>query len=615
VGLLAAMTVLVPAAPAAAQVAEPVPPALTAAAVDESGAAVAEVAAGEHWSVQGTVAAYAPGETVEVRVMGGDAVLLSEPAPVTPDAGGPGGRFTAPIRILAPGAVDVRARLGAAEAAPLAVMVHAEGVPRPGCRGPAEIVAASRVRPAHLTTGIARAGVLLFPGAVARVPTHTRLLLRRQRTRYLLRTGSVTVECGDVRLDRGGVEMATAAAGRVRARLVVHGALVLTARHGTRLHALAAPASVAFDAGTGRVESAAFHSSYVDGEPGDIVLVGPRGLPRMNTWPFARSPDQRRGRRGDGLPPFWADGSPCSAGCRPGGARPGWPLRPFHRQHPLRSGLNEWRPANMHVGIDIQALDGTAVYALQSGVAHVIGIGTVDERVQVGSYLYWHVHHRVGEGQYVNAYRTIVGTIVRGAGHLHLSEVTGGTYLNPLRPGGRVLAPWHDTEAPVIGAPVALPGGGMLVEAFDPQSFRATIRYRTPVLAPAAMAYRARDRAGHPLSGLEFALRGSQHLPASWRDLVYGPGAHPPDNPDPPPPGWACFWRWEVCVPRWSYRLAGGVAPLLPPGTASVTIYAWDWAGNVSVRRTDLAHPTRAGAPALPATRRPPAAAPGEPIG
>jgi hypothetical protein len=43
-----------------------------------------------------------------------------------------------------------------------------------------------------------------------------------------------------------------------------------------------------------------------------------------------------------------------------------------------------------------------------------------------------------------------------------------------------------------------------------------------------------------------------------------------------------------VCVPRWNYRLAGGLAPPLPAGAASVTVYAWDWAGNVEARRARL---------------------------
>ena len=149
------------------------------------------------------------------------------------------------------------------------------------------------------------------------------------------------------------------------------------------------------------------------------------------------------------MPAFWADGLHAPSAAAPGAHVPGWPLKPFHRQHPLRAGRRtSLRAANLHVGIDIQARDGARVYAMQSGRAHLLAVGSVDERVQVGAYLYWHVHHRVHEGQYVHAYRTVVGTVRKGAGHLHLSEMRGGEYLNPLRPGGRVLAPWHDANRP-----------------------------------------------------------------------------------------------------------------------------------------------------------------------
>jgi hypothetical protein len=310
------------------------------------------------------------------------------------------------------------------------------------------------------------------------------------------------------------------------------------------------------------------------------VLVDSRGLVRLDTWPFAKSPDQRRLSR-RAVPAYWADGSPCATGCRPAGALTGWPLKPFHRQHPLRAGLNEWRPANMHIGVDIQALDGTPVYAIQSGAASIGGVGTVDIRVRIGSYEYWHVTPSVRPGQYVRAHRTMIGHIIRGAGHLHLSEVRGD-YLNPLRPGGRVLAPYHDSEEPVIGPPTRS-GGQVLVEAFDPQSLRETIRYRTPVLAPAAVAWRARGRGGHAIGPLVFAYRGSHHYPASAKRWVYGPGTTPPNHRGAIAGGWACFWSFTVCVPKWDYRLAG-----VPPGTASLSVYAWDWAGNVAVRTSPL---------------------------
>jgi hypothetical protein len=397
----------------------------------------------------------------------------------------------------------------------------------------------------------------------------------------------------NLELLRGHMRLQTPARRRFAARLALGGAAVWALSPGTRLSAATEPSAAAgatgarltaagstaagatgarltVAAGGGRVASARFPRSRLQARPGDVVLIGSDGLPRLRTWPFARDPRDHRAR---GVPPFWADGLPCSVGCRPPGARRGWPLRPFRAQHALRSGLNELRTANLHIGVDIQARDGARVYAVQSGRAHLAGTGTVDARVRIGAYLYWHVGARVREGQYVRAHRTVVGVVLKGAGHLHFSELRGSTYLNPLRPGGRVLAPYRDSERPVIGA-VRWSGGTPAVEVFDPQSFRVTTRYRTPVLAPAAVAWRA------PGGPLRFAYRGSQHLPDAFR-FIYGPGTHAPDDLDPAPAGWACFWSHVYCIPRWEYRLPG-----LTPGARAVTVYAWDWAGNVSARST-----------------------------
>jgi hypothetical protein len=352
-----------------------------------------------------------------------------------------------------------------------------------------------------------------------------------------------------------------------------------------RLDVSARPRRVRFVQGRGLVTSSANPRSITHTVAGDTVFVDDHGLPRMDTWPFAKSPDQRRLKR-SAVPPYWADGSACATGCRPAGALTGWPLKPFHEAHPLRSGLNEWRPANMHIGIDIQALDGTPVYAIQSGQASIAGVGTVDIRVRVGSYEYWHVQPLVHAGQHVRAHRTVIGRIIRGAGHLHLSELRGG-YVNPLRPGGRVLTPYRDTEEPVIGAATRY-GGEVFVEAFDPQSLRETIKYRTPVLAPAAVAWRARDARGRAVTSLRFSYRGAHHYSSSAKSVVYGPGTTPPNHVGAIAGGWACFWAFKVCVPKWNYRLSG-----VPAGAASVSVYAWDWAGNVAMRTTSL-HRVRA---------------------
>lgn len=280
--------------------------------------------------------------------------------------------------------------------------------------------------------------------------------------------------------------------------------------------------------------------------------------------------------------PFWDDGRPCSVGCRAPGVIPGWPLKPFHHQHALRAGLNELRDSSLHYGVDIQSRDNVAVYAIQPGRVHVIAPTGPDERLQVGNFIYWHVRIAVGEGQAVAPYRTVLGRTMPGFGHLHLSEVSGfGGYLNPLRPGGRALAPWRDTAPPVMGPPRIDPDGRAHVRAFDPQSFRVRTHYLTPVLMVAALGYRVFDSRGHARSGLEMAYDGSQSLPFSLHAQIFEPDSHRP--------GFACFARRLICKPVWDHLLAGGLAPsisaaALGSGTYRLSIYAWDWAGNATAR-------------------------------
>jgi hypothetical protein len=282
---------------------------------------------------------------------------------------------------------------------------------------------------------------------------------------------------------------------------------------------------------------------------------------------------------------MYADGRWCSAACRPWGAVAGWPLAPFHRQHPLRAGLNELRPESLHVGVDIQAPDGAAVFAVQPGYVRVLQSDGPDARVQVGRYVYWHVVPLVRPGTYVTPYKTVLGTVMSGYGHIAFSELgAGGQYVNPLRPVGGVLAPYVDRATPVIGAPVLAPDGQVVVDAYDPQTVVRWTTYRTPVLAPAALAYRLYRPDGTPVTVLQWAFRGTRLLPFAQRSLIYAPAAHAP--------GYTCFATRSACVPRWSYRLAGGLAPTLPrwltPGRYRLTVYAWDWADNETARDTHV---------------------------
>ena len=147
-------------------------------------------------------------------------------------------------------------------------------------------------------------------------------------------------------------------------------------------------------------------------------------------------------------------------------------------------------------------------------------------------------------------------------------------------PGGRVLAPYRDLAPPVIGTPHVDSGGVVDVAAYDPQSFVVHTTYPTPVLAPAALAYRLYDRAGHPLTALRWALRGTHVYPFSLAWTIYWPGSRGG--------GWLCFAYHPRCTPNWHYRLAGGLAPRLPSGHYRLATYAWDWAGNTIARDDDV---------------------------
>lgn len=301
------------------------------------------------------------------------------------------------------------------------------------------------------------------------------------------------------------------------------------------------------------------------------------------TFPFNPPKALRAVRAFDRLGPFWADGLPCSTGCRAPGAVTGWPVRPFNRPHLLRAGTNELRPSNLHLGVDVFARDGSPVYAVQSGTARIVESRGRDARVRIGAFEYWHIAPRVAEGQYVRAYGEVVGVILRGTGHIHLSELAGNRYLNPLRPGGRVLGPWSDRARPVLDRPRFGGRGTVSIGGFDPQG--PTRRpSRAPVLGLAALAYRVFDEGRRPVGPLRWAFRGSQVLPNAFRSAVYAPGSHPGAAQ-------CARLRRRPCRPRWNYRLAGGLAPALrlPSGRVfTLTAYAWDWAGNTSALDTRM---------------------------
>jgi len=143
-----------------------------------------------------------------------------------------------------------------------------------------------------------------------------------------------------------------------------------------------------------------------------------------------------------------------------------WPVKPFHRQHPIRANFGDPRMVfdnglyddgidgpvrfRFHNGVDIAAPDGTPVYAVISGIVKkiddqalaIVGVGrSID---------YFHIDPLVVDGQHVKALRTVLGFIAKGFGHVHLGELRGGRIWNPLAKGG--LAPYHDVTTPTVRA-------------------------------------------------------------------------------------------------------------------------------------------------------------------
>ena len=143
-----------------------------------------------------------------------------------------------------------------------------------------------------------------------------------------------------------------------------------------------------------------------------------------------------------------------------------WPIKPFDRQHPVRGNFGDPRTIvggsrlgrdtaytpgsfTFHNGIDIYAPTGTAVYPVVSGRA---GIGYGDEVIVVTAdgrtFQYFHIRPAVAPQQHVVAYRTVIGHVLPGWLHVHLSEIDGYRVHNPLDPGH--LEPYRDRTVPVV---------------------------------------------------------------------------------------------------------------------------------------------------------------------
>jgi hypothetical protein len=142
-----------------------------------------------------------------------------------------------------------------------------------------------------------------------------------------------------------------------------------------------------------------------------------------------------------------------------------WPVRPFNQQHAIRGsfgdprtvfdnllyqdGLNGPGRFSFHNGVDIAAPDGTEVFPVMTGIAHVLDATAITvETVNGHTFQYYHVVPQVVDGQQVLAGLTVLGTVQAPYAHVHLAEIAGFTIRNPLLKGH--LAPYVDRTRPRV---------------------------------------------------------------------------------------------------------------------------------------------------------------------
>jgi hypothetical protein len=143
-----------------------------------------------------------------------------------------------------------------------------------------------------------------------------------------------------------------------------------------------------------------------------------------------------------------------------------WPVKPFDKPHPVRGSFGDPRTLfhgpptqrtllagsgsfTFHTGVDVSAPDGTAVYPVESGTVAAVQPQWLAVSSGGRVFEYWHVTASVRPGDHVTAQETVLGHIIRGCGHVHLTEIDGGVTVNPLAEGH--LTPYEDHTTPTVG--------------------------------------------------------------------------------------------------------------------------------------------------------------------
>jgi len=234
------------------------------------------------------------------------------------------------------------------------------------------------------------------------------------------------------------------------------------------------------------------------------------------------------------------------------GAAYGWPLKPFHRQHPVRGYFGDPRighgedgtvSRSFHFGVDVSGRDGTPVYATGTGTVRAKKRSVAIHLDNGLTFAYWHIVPTVSTGQRVVAYRTVIGHIARGWGHVHFAEWRGGSYVNPLRPGA--MGPYSDRTCPAATRLSFERGGESLeadalagsfdvvVEAADAPALSAAAPWFQLPVTPAVVRWRIVDEHGGVVVPWRAHYDVRQVLPRVDYHAVYAQGTTQ-NHPDAP---------------------------------------------------------------------------------
>jgi hypothetical protein len=291
-----------------------------------------------------------------------------------------------------------------------------------------------------------------------------------------------------------------------------------------------------------------------------------------------------------------------------------WPVKPFDRQHPIRgffgdprtvaggeSELGDATPLTpgsytFHNGVDISAPTGTPVYPVVSGRAHV---GYGDEVIVVTrdgrTFQYFHVRPAIAAGEHVVAYQTVIGHVLPGWLHVHLSEIDGFRVHNPLDPGH--LEPYRDHTIPVVHR---VDASGPIGAAVEETGLHGLVRLTAdasdmpPVPVPG-------EWFGFPVTPAEIAWKLSRaggHVVVPWRIAVDFRRTEPPNTRFWQVYASGSYQNFPVFGRRYYQHRAGRYlfelsrAPLdtrrLANGKYTLTVRAADVCGNSSTLSVPL---------------------------